>query len=103
LTRIGRDSDAVAVVHRIAKTNGKTSALSVADLHNAAIPYFRNAGDGAQMTTKFSTWELVKLSFKDVSGEHVKGLFKTPRLAYSTSLIIFICACLPWFVRSTQN
>lgn len=89
--RIGRDAEAVAVVHRIAFTNGKTSALSVADLHNAAVPYFRTEGDGAQMTTKFSTWELVKLSFKDVSGEHVKGLFKTPRLAYSTSLIMFIC------------
>lgn len=94
LVSIGRDADAVQVVHNIARVNGLTSSLTVEHLHDAAVPYFRKEGDGAQATTKFSVVELIKLSFKDVSGEHVKGLFKTPRLAYSTSLIIFICKWL---------
>lgn len=91
LVSIGRDADAVAVVHRIAKVNGLTSSLTVEALHQAAVPYFKNKHDGAQVTTKFSTLELLKLSFKDMSGAHFKGLFATPRLAYSTSLIVVIC------------
>lgn len=109
LISIGRDADAVDIVQRIARCNGKTSTLTVADLHDAAIPYFRFDGDGDQVTTHFSTWcvllasgklgprslpvfrELVKQAFGNVDGQHVRALFSTPRLAYSTSLIIFIC------------
>ncbi len=87
----GRDADAVAVIHRIAKLNGKTTDLTVERLHAAAQPYFKEDGDDQQATTKFSVWELLRLSMKDMKGEHFKGLFATPRLAYSTSLIIFIC------------
>lgn len=46
------------------------------------------------MVTAFSTWGLVKNSFSDINGEHTRGLFATPRLAYSTSLIIFIYGAL---------
>lgn len=113
LVSIGRDREAVEVVHRIAKANGTVSTLTVEDLHNAAKPFFRAEGDGEQAVTKFSTWsvmlgkvsqssladrqclhrrELIKNSMSDMDGEHLKGLFATPRLAYSTSLIIFICA-----------
>ncbi|KAL8278210.1 hypothetical protein RQP46_009383 [Phenoliferia psychrophenolica] len=94
LVSIGRDRDAVEVVHRIAKANGTVSTLTVEDLHEAAKPYFREAGDGDQAVTKFSTWGLVKNSLSDMDGEHLKGLFATPRLAYSTSLIIFIYGAL---------
>lgn len=94
LISIGRDADAVDIVQRIARCNGKTSTLTVADLHDAAIPYFRFDGDGDQVTTHFSTWELVKQAFGNVDGQHVRALFSTPRLAYSTSLIIFIYGAL---------
>ena len=53
---IGRDKEAVEVVHRIAKANGVVSSLTVEDLNEAARPYFRLEGDGDQATTKFSTW-----------------------------------------------
>lgn len=113
LVSIGRDAEAVAVIHRVAAVNGKTSTLTVEDLDNAAKPYYKNAGDGAQVTTKFSTWGLIKNSFRDLvspgidfipdetqfwslsqDGEHLRGLFATPRLAYSCSLIIFIYGSL---------
>lgn len=91
LVSIGRDKEAVEVIHNLARVNGVTSTLTVEDLRLAAEPFFVKEGDGDQVTTKFSTWELVKHSFDDMSGEHIKGLFATNRLAYSTSLIIFIC------------
>lgn len=80
----------------MAKMNGRVSTLTVEDLHRAAEPYFRDGDDGKQMTTKFSVMDRIKMSFEDVSGEHVRGLFATARLAYSTSLIIIICECCGW-------
>lgn len=99
LCSIGQDAKAVQVIHRIAARNGRTSTLTVQQLHNAALPYLeeseRNRGDGEVDTAiKFSTWQLVKESFSHIDGEHTKGLFATPRLAYSTSLIIFIYGAL---------
>lgn len=94
LVSIGQDTQAVEVIHRIAKRNGRTSTLTVEDLHNAARPYLRLEGKEDEVETKFSTWDLVRNSFSDINGEHTKGLFATPRLAYSTSLIIFIYGAL---------
>lgn len=106
LVSIGQDAKAVQVIHRIAKRNGVTSNLTVQDLRAAAAPYLENVnavrdnkGDTVNFTddeliTAFSTWGLVKNSFSDINGEHTKGLFATPRLAYSTSLIIFIYGAL---------
>lgn len=111
LVSIGQDAQAVRVIHRIAKRNGVTSTLTVKDLHLAAAPYLEadpaakadtsrpqaseeGQEETTEMITAFSTWELVKNSFSDINGEHTKGLFATPQLAYSTSLIIFIYGAL---------
>ncbi|KAF8201364.1 major facilitator superfamily domain-containing protein [Mycena galopus ATCC 62051] len=95
LVGIGRDQDAVDVIHRIAKKNGTTSKLTVQDLRDAASPYLDpNNSDPSLADTHFSTWGLIRNSFDDLSGENVKGLFATPRLAYSSSLIIFIYGAL---------
>src|SRR5690348_15705615 len=104
LVSIGQDAQAVKVIHHIANRNGRTSALTVDQLHAAALPYLTLGGQDQDIhthtnsttlaTTKFSTWELVKGSFADINGEHTKGLFATRRLAYSTSLIIFIYGAL---------
>lgn len=94
LVSIGQDANAVEVIHRIAKRNGRTSTLTVEDLHQAALPYLEGTEYHGDAVTKFSTWQLVKGSFSNIDGEHTKGLFATPRLAYSTSLIIFIYGAL---------
>ncbi|KAJ7665794.1 synaptic vesicle transporter SV2 [Mycena rosella] len=95
LVSIGRDQDAVDVIHRIAKKNKTTTTLTVQDLHDAALPYLDPHDVGiAVPVTRFSTWELIRNSLDDVSGENIKGLFCTPRLAYSSSLIIFIYGAL---------
>ncbi|KAJ6598207.1 MFS general substrate transporter [Mycena vulgaris] len=95
LVSIGRDQDAVDVIHRIAKKNKTTTSLTVQDLHDAAAPYLDPSEVGVSVpVTRSSTWQLIRNSFDDVSGENIKGLFCTPRLAYSSSLIIFIYGAL---------
>ena len=77
----------------IAKRNGKTSTLTVENLREAAAPFM---GDSPEVstTTKFSTWELAKHSFDNMNADHITALFSTPRLAWSTSLVIFCYAAL---------
>ncbi len=105
LASVGRDQEAVdvscgqrdvlicQVIHQIAKRNGKVSTLTVEDLRLAAAPYLGDKEDGV-LETKFSTLELVKHSFDDLRGEHIRSLFSTSRLALSTSLVIFCYAAL---------
>ncbi|KAJ7182862.1 MFS general substrate transporter [Mycena crocata] len=95
LLSIGRDQEAVDVIHHIAKKNNKTIELTLQDLHDAAAPYLDPSAPVDDIpVTKFSTWQLIRNSFDDVSGENIKGLFCTPRLAYSSGLIIFIYAAV---------
>lgn len=91
LASVGKDHEAVETIHKLAKRNGKTSTLTVEDLQNAAAPYMddQDRANQAKYDTKFSVWELIKNSMEDVSGDKLKTLFGTKRLAYSTSLIIF--------------
>ena len=56
----------------------------------AAAPYFSKYGDRAPSTTKFSSLELAKRSFSHFDTVHIRGLFATPRLAFSSGLIISI-------------
>ncbi|KAJ7444567.1 MFS general substrate transporter [Mycena galericulata] len=95
LVSIGRDQEAVDVIHNIAKKNKTTSKLTIQDLHEAATPYLDPMDSGAEVpVTKFSTWGLIRNSLDDVRGENIRGLFCTPRLAYSSGLIIFIYGAL---------
>lgn len=64
LISIGRDAEAVDVVHAVAKANGTTSSLTVEHLRDAAAPYCKKEGDGVQETNQFSTWGLIKNSIK---------------------------------------
>lgn len=78
----GKDEDAVRVVHEVARRNGKTTALTVADLE-----VFNLAGQqGIDATAA------LKRKLEKVNGTHVRALFATPKLAWSTSLIILIWA-----------
>lgn len=91
LSSIGKDAEAVEVVHKVAKRNGTTSDLTVEDLHAAAAPYMTDAdrANESKYDTKFSVWQLIVHSFDDMRGDKLKTLFGTKRLAYSTGLIIF--------------
>jgi len=94
LIATGRDEEAVRVIQAIAKSNKREVQLTTDDLRHAAEPYFRKEGDGAQKPSGFSTLQLIKLSFKEWNTDQFKTLFCTPRLAWSTSLLIFIYGAL---------
>ncbi|PCH42927.1 MFS general substrate transporter [Wolfiporia cocos MD-104 SS10] len=82
----GRDAEAVAVVQRIAAFNGCTLDLTVEHLTEAgerAVEKERARGVAAHkvgLLSEGSVWQ----------ARHVKSLFRTAKLAWSTSLLIAI-------------
>ncbi|KAG1750418.1 major facilitator superfamily domain-containing protein [Suillus paluster] len=83
LSGIGRDADAVEVIHKLARFNGKTSPITVEELEapDRAMP-------GRRSSSKERHTILSKSSKYDAG--HIKALFATPKMAWSTSLLIAI-------------
>ncbi|KFY63340.1 hypothetical protein V496_04025 [Pseudogymnoascus sp. VKM F-4515 (FW-2607)] len=79
----GNDEEAVRIVHEVARRNGKVSSLTLADLQ-ACDP----TGDGAQTDAAAA----LKRKLEKFNLTHVRALFATPKLAISTTLVIFIWA-----------
>ena len=88
----GRDADAVRVVHAIAAYNGKTSSLTLEDLTRHGISKnldainIGTAESGLDTSRKAAFLRQVK----KFDAEHIKALFRTRQLAWSTSCIIII-------------
>ncbi|KAI0729163.1 MFS general substrate transporter [Fomitopsis betulina] len=82
----GRDAEAVVVIQRIAAYNGRTSSLTVEQLvaAGARAAEANKAAAGAagehKMLSQTSVWTTY----------HIRSLFKTAKLAWSTSLLIVI-------------
>ncbi|KAL4072456.1 major facilitator superfamily domain-containing protein [Scleroderma yunnanense] len=89
----GRDEEAVASVHRVAAINGKTSHLTVAHLKEAEILLggSSNENDG-MLDTSAKAAAMRKLSKFDAN--HVRPLFATRKLAFSTSILIILWALI---------
>ncbi|KAF9647905.1 MFS general substrate transporter [Thelephora ganbajun] len=102
----GRDEEAVEVIHRIAKFNGKADicTLTVGDLQKAVQEQSTNASPsfsirevsggsypspGAEVTSTERKKGFLSSS-SHLSGSHIKALFATRRMAWSTSLLIVI-------------
>ena len=85
----GRDAEAVAVIQRIAAFNGRTSRLTVEDL--------QSAGEAAAGRDVNADGERKRKLLSDSSVftiQHIKALFETPKLAWSTSLLIAVWALI---------
>lgn len=83
LSGIGRDADAVDVIHRLAKFNGKTSSLTVKELEAPGQLEGHPSGKGKRQILSKSS---------DYSISHIKALFTTtPKMAWSTSLLVVMC------------
>ena len=81
LSGIGKDAEAVDVIYQLARYNGKTTTLTAEELE---APSRSQDGSGSRLGRPI----LSKDSNYGVG--HVKGLFATPRIAWSTSLLIAI-------------
>jgi hypothetical protein len=79
----GRDADTVAAVHRIAAYNGKTISFSEEVLADAA----RSSSGTGQDTVGGGTRPVLAVD-SNYRLRHVRALFATPKMAWSTSLLI---------------
>lgn len=79
----GRNADAIKTLHAVAKYNGKTSSLRVEHLDEL---------DGMYATIEADTTAVaaVKRNLEKFNLSHVRGLFRTKKLAFSTSLTILL-------------
>ncbi|CAF9935636.1 MAG: hypothetical protein HETSPECPRED_009853 [Heterodermia speciosa] len=76
----GKDEEAVRVVHEVARRNGKTSNLSLADLQVHERGGQQHTDAKAALSRKLQKLNLT----------HVRALFANPKLAISTSMIMAI-------------
>ncbi|KZF18812.1 transporter [Xylona heveae TC161] len=81
----GNDEKAVEIVHEVARRNGKTSTLTVEDL-KACEP----AGEIIQQQT--DTTAAIKRNLQKFNLAHIRALFATWKLAFSTTMIMIVWA-----------
>ena len=92
LSGLGRDKEAVEVIHKLAAYNSTDSDISVESLKEAGGSDERRESETRKMISESSNFGL----------GHVKALFATSKIAWSTSLLItlwgtssfniFVCA-----------
>ncbi|KAJ4316296.1 hypothetical protein N0V94_005505 [Neodidymelliopsis sp. IMI 364377] len=85
----GDDAGAVSVVHEVARRNGKTSSLTLEDLQACDALSSTSPIPATQQTTASAA---VKRNLEKLNTSHIKALFATKKLAYSTSLITLVWA-----------
>ncbi|KAG9199475.1 hypothetical protein G6514_008438 [Epicoccum nigrum] len=88
----GDDAAAVAIVHEVARRNGKASSLSVSDLQACNSLTSSTSAPAVQQGTTATA--AVKRNLQKVDASHLKALFATKKLAYSTSLITIVWASI---------
>ncbi|RPD62611.1 MFS general substrate transporter [Lentinus tigrinus ALCF2SS1-7] len=90
----GKDEEAVAIVHKVARYNGRTSTLTVEMLRDVerTLGGDKEGLDGGNLTLDTSAKAAALRKLKTFSGGRVKSLFATKKLAYSTTLLIIVWA-----------
>jgi hypothetical protein len=86
----GRDEEAVRVVHEVARRNGKTSTLTLEDLQACT----NLAGSGTPVQVQTSASAAVRRRLQKLDASHIKALFATKKLAFSTTIITIVWAFL---------
>lgn len=82
----GKDAEAVAVVHDVARRNRTTSNLTLEDLTRCDALAEAGSGPGT------SAAAALERKLEKINLTHVRALFSTPKLAISTTLITIIWA-----------
>uniref|UniRef100_A0A0W0FTQ2 Putative MFS general substrate transporter n=1 Tax=Moniliophthora roreri TaxID=221103 RepID=A0A0W0FTQ2_MONRR len=83
LVGIGKDAEAVEIIHQLAKFNNTTSSLTVDQLLNTGRV---DLGEKHKAQAETSRKVLSKTSIFGL--DHIKALFRTKKLAFTTSLLI---------------
>ncbi|KAF2852380.1 membrane transporter [Plenodomus tracheiphilus IPT5] len=86
----GKDEEAIRVVHEIAQRNGKTTTISLVDLKICeALALPGSSKSHRQQTTATAA---VKRNLHKLDTSHVKALFATKKLGFSTGIITLVWA-----------
>ncbi|KAF5341037.1 hypothetical protein D9611_006172 [Ephemerocybe angulata] len=88
----GRDADAVEVVHRVAEYNKTTSSLSVDLLASVDEKYDLKSEKDAKKEGHAE--QAIRRQLSKFDSNHVKSLFASRKLAYSTTLLLIIWALI---------
>ncbi|TFK32940.1 MFS general substrate transporter [Crucibulum laeve] len=83
LVGVGKDEEAVQVIRRIAEINGGKTDLTVEELRSVGVMGKGKKGEGEGATSRNLLTET-----SAYTAEHVKALFATKKMAWSTSLLI---------------
>jgi hypothetical protein len=88
----GLDAEAVEVVHKVAAFNGTTSSLTLDMLRKAERKFSASLNDDSEKPQK-SAMDMSRLGvlhriLREFGWNHITPLFKTRKLAWSTSLLI---------------
>lgn len=87
----GRDAEAVAVVAAVARYNGKETTLTLEALKEVEARAAEKSGKApGERVLDTSAKAAVLRKLNVFSGDHVKSLFATKKLAYSTTLLIIL-------------
>ncbi|KAL5323741.1 hypothetical protein ACEPPN_008282 [Leptodophora sp. 'Broadleaf-Isolate-01'] len=78
----GLDEEAVRVVHEVARRNGKTSDLTVADL--------RACEESTEAVQQTDAAAALKRKLEKLNFTHVRALFATKKLGFSTTIIMTV-------------
>ncbi|KAI9430543.1 MFS general substrate transporter [Lactarius indigo] len=94
----GRDAEAVEVVHKVARYNGKSSSLTLEMLRDAE-GRVSPSGNGDPEKTQppimdASAIGAARRTLRSFGWDHVTPLFQTRKLAWSTSLLIIVWALI---------
>lgn len=79
----GNDEEAVRIVHEVARRNGKTSSLTIEDL---------KACEPAVGVVHTDAAAAIKRNLEKLNLTHVRALFATKKLAFSTGMIMLVWA-----------
>lgn len=93
----GRDAEAVEVVRAVARYNGRETTLTLEMLTDVGTLATKSEDNERALDTSAKAAMMRKLNI--FSGDHVKPLFATKKLAYSTTLLIILWgACRDLFI-----
>jgi hypothetical protein len=88
----GRYQEAIDVLNAVAKYNGTTQPLTVADLEQVERDF--SESHGVAPVNKKTAIKRTFVQFRPGGFKHVRALFSTKKLALSTSLIILVWSCI---------
>lgn len=90
----GRDAEAVEVLHKVARYNGMESSLKIEHLQAVDERFASDVSHGdveaPGVVLDSSARAAIRRKLAGFNGSHVRALFATRKLAWSTSILIVI-------------